>query len=278
MDKKTILKIILLALLLYPAGSLAFAGEYLQCVVIDVGEGQAVLLQRGEAGILIDTGHFGKKQELQEALQRYGAKRIEAVVLTHLHPDHASGIFGQMADYPQAVIYESGQRLAFHPFLDSYRWVIEKLDSGSWEVRQLRQGSAISWRNALIEVLWPAQPSGEDLNSQSLVLSVIFAGKTILIMGDVGKQQEDQLVQDKLLPGDVDVLVIGHHGAADATGSALLQWTSPEYAVVSVDSDNRRGYPDEMVVKKILESGARLHLTSENGDFVWRTPELKESD
>lgn len=278
MDKKIILKIIVIALLLYPAGSLAFAGEYLQCVIIDVEEGQAVLLQREEAGILIDTGHFGKQQALQEALQRYGVTTIEAVILTHLHADHASGIFGLMADFPQAVIYESGQRLAFNPSMDSYRWVADKLDSGSWEVRQLGQGNAIAWRDALIKVLWPAQPSGDDLNSRSLVLSISFAGKTILIMGDVGRQQENQLVQDKLLPGNVDVLVVGHHGAADATSTALLQWTSPEYAVISVNSNNMRGYPDEMVIKKILKSGARLHLTSEKGDFVWRTTEFSESD
>jgi competence protein ComEC len=261
-------------LFLFPAAAsaAAFAREYLQCVVLDVGEGQAVLFQRGDKGILVDTGHFGMESELKSALDRYGVTEVEAVILTHLHPDHASGIFALMSAYPRAVVYESGHRPPFDPFMDSTRWVALKLDSGSWNVRKLRQPDSFIWRGVRIDVLWPRQPLGNELNGQSLVLSLSFAGHTVLIMGDVGMEQENMLIQEQLLPQNISVLVVGHHGALDATGTELLNRVNPETAVISVDSNNMRGYPDEKVVKRLQEHRAKVHLTSEQGDFVWRAP------
>ena len=56
----------------------------MRCVVLDVGEGQAVLLQRDEYAVLIDTGHFGKNYSLIAALEKYGVTNVEKVILTHL--------------------------------------------------------------------------------------------------------------------------------------------------------------------------------------------------
>ncbi|HKJ64944.1 MAG TPA: hypothetical protein VJ969_06055, partial [Desulfopila sp.] len=72
------------------------------------------------------------------------------------------------------------------------------------------------------------------------------------------------------LPQNVEVLVVGHHGAADATSSALLDRVSPVHAVVSVNADNLRGYPDAFVMKKLLEAGAQVHQVWLKGDFVYR--------
>jgi len=250
------------------------AEENFRFIVLDVGEGQSVLLQRGTAGILIDTGHFGKTYEVVKTIRSYGIESLEYIFLTHLDPDHASGIFGLMESYPQAIIYESGHRIPFDPHLDSYRWVAEALDSKRWEVRKVLQGGGFDWKGVKIEILWPEFVTGLILNSQSLVIDVRYNAAHLLVMGDVGVNEENQLLVEKRLPQKVEVLVVGHHGALDATSESFVENVQPKYSVISSDKDNMRGYPDNKVVSKLIKSGTHLHLTAEQGDFVWNSSGL----
>lgn len=251
------------------AVSPASSADFLRLAVLDVGEGQSVLLQRGDKGFLIDTGHFGKIHSIREALRKYSIEKIEGVALTHLHADHASGIFGVMDIFPGARIYESGHRIPFTNCADSYRWIVEKLDSKEWKVEVLRQPDTVVWRDVHIQALWPKDPVGASLNAESLVLKISYAGYTSLIMGDSNKEVEAILIAEKLVPENVQVLVVGHHGAADGTSDELLQVTSPKHGVISINNGNIRGYPDRGVVDKIRKSGATVHLVPRNGDFVW---------
>jgi len=258
-----------LALLFVAAATVAGGSDLFRCIVLDVEEGQAVLLQRGSSAILVDTGHFGQAATVRRAFEQYGVERVEAVILTHLHADHATGIFAVMDRHPDAVVYESGHRIPFHPLMDGYRWVAEELDSGTWKRRIVGQDEKIVWREVAIHFLWPQRPRGDDLNASSLVVEVAYGGHTILIMGDVNRQVEAELLGQNRLPENADVLVVGHHGAADATSSALLDTVSPIHAVVSINSDNLRGYPDPAVMEKLEEVGTQVHEVWLKGDFVY---------
>lgn len=249
--------------------SSAQAASVARCVVLDVGEGQAVLLQMGNSGLLLDTGHFGKSHDVLRSLEQYGVDTIEAVILTHLHPDHASGIFTIQSHYPGAVIYESGHRLADQSRADSYRWTVEKLDSAAWQVENLIQGDSLQWHGFSLNVLWPPSlKTGGSLNELSLALSITYNSTSILVMGDIGVEQEKVLLRQDGLPEHVDVLVVGHHGAHDATSKAMLQRVAPKKAVVSVNYANFRGYPHSSVIERLQESGAVVHQTWKDGDFV----------
>lgn len=247
-------------------------------VVVDVGEGQAILLQNGEYAILIDTGHFGKSHKLLEVLESFSIKSIEKVFLTHLHLDHASGIYTVMNKYPHAKIYESGHRLDFHPMRDGYRWITEQLDSGAWEVERSLQDDTFYWRGFNLEVLWPRAPSGKNLNDQSLVLKISLGNSIIMIMGDVGISIEKILLQENRMPRYIDVLVVGHHGSAATTSPELLQQLTPQNAVISTNKNNIRGYPDAEVVGRLKSFGIKVHKTAEHGNFVWNFPSNDEAD
>lgn len=247
-------------------------------IVLDVGEGQAVLVQRGKSGILLDTGHFGKAYEVVKSIKKYGVEEIEHIFLSHLHPDHASGIFTMMENFPKAIIYETGHRIPFDPHLDGYRWVAEALDEKKWDVIKIRQGDVVTWRGVTLSILWPPEFSGSSLNGNSLVITVKYGENQFLIMGDAGQREETLLLQEKRLPSLVQVLVVGHHGAHDATSTDFLQWVRPEHGVISVNGDNKRGYPDREVIANLEKLGTHPHLTSEKGDFVWSFPITKVSE
>lgn len=247
----------------------ATAGTELRCVVVDIGEGQAVILQIGNQGILIDVGHFGKGSTLLKTLADYGIEDIEKIFLTHLHPDHASGIFTVIDRFPRAKIYESGHRISFKPTMDSYRWVAEQLDSGLWDVVTTLQGDTHFWRGFTIDILWPRDPQGENLNHQSLVLKIAHGNSVILLMGDADVAVEKTLLNADLLPQNIDVVIIGHHGANDATSNPFLDKISPRKAVISVNRNNRRGYPASEVVERLNSAGTMIHNTAKHGNFEW---------
>jgi competence protein ComEC len=243
------------------------ADAKMRCVVLDVGEGQAVLLQRDEYAVLIDTGHFGKSYSLIAALKKYGVKNVEKVILTHLHPDHASGIFTLMHHFPGAEIYESGHRANVIPSIDSIRWVAEQLDAKNWNVKSVLQGSSLEWRGVKIDVIWPLIVEKNSLNRMSLVLNISYGAKNIVLMGDADTYVEEQIIKSNSLPGNVELLVVGHHGAIDATSEELLDTVSPQAAVISVNKGNIRGYPHRAVVERIHSRKIPLHTTAKQGDF-----------
>jgi len=261
------LKKILLFIIGLVVISSSCAQAKMRCVVLDVGEGQAVLLQRDEYAVLIDTGHFGKSYSLIAALEKYGVKNVEKVILTHLHPDHASGIFTLMHHFPDAEIYESGHRVNVTASIDSIRWVSEQLDAKYWNVKNVLQGSSLEWRGVKIDVLWPQIIQGNSLNRMSLVINISYGAKNIMLMGDADTYVEEQIIKSKSLPGNVELLVVGHHGAIDATGEGFLDTLSPQAAVISVNKGNIRGYPHRTVVERIHSRKIPLHITAKHGDF-----------
>lgn len=244
-----------------------FAEAKMRCVVLDVGEGQAVMLQRGTSAILIDTGHFGKSYAVIDALERYGVIHLEKVILTHLHPDHASGIFTLAHHFPEVEIYESGHRVNPKSSVDSVRWVVEQLDSKEWNVVKIDQKIPLVWRGVNIDFLWPKRIQGDSLNRMSLVLNIRYGAKNIVVMGDADLYVEEQIMKKKFSTGDVELLVVGHHGAIDATGDIFLDKLSPKHAVISVNKDNIRNYPDRTVIERIRSRKIPLHITATDGDF-----------
>ena len=91
----------------------------------------------------------------------------------------------------------------------------------------------------------------------------------ILITGDRNIAGEEQLLKQRYLP-ELDVLVAGHHGAASATGVALLNQTQPKVVVISVSQDNSYGHPAKDTLKRLQMFGCKILRTDEVGTIIFR--------
>ncbi len=240
-------------------------GGTLRLVVLDVGEGQAVLLQRGTHGVLVDAGHPGMGARILARLRSYGVRTLDALYLTHLHPDHAGGYFRLREAFPSMVVRESGHRPDWRALPDTSRWIVEALERDPRH-QIVAAGHHWRWRGVDLAVLWPKAPSGADLNAMSLVLQVGYGGAVVLIMGDAGTAAEAALLRAGRPPGPVAVLVVGHHGAADASGERFLETVRPRMAVVSVNAGNRRGYPAPAVLRRLERWAGQVWRTDRDGD------------
>ena len=238
-------------------------------VVLDVGEGQALLLREGRRGILIDTGHPGMAQHLLQRLSALGVEQLDYLILTHLHPDHAGGYFRLREQFPDTPLLYTGHPLPSHVRPDLVRWMSRAvMVDRHW--RKTLAGKAIHWSGLTLEVLWPDSFTDSNLNRHSMVLLLRYQGLKLLFMGDADTVVEQELMARKRLPAEVDLLVVGHHGAADATSEEFLAAIRPRLAVISVDKDNIRGYPAANVVERLKRMGVSLMRTDRDGELHFK--------
>ena len=236
-------------------------------VVMNVGEGQSLLLQEGAHGILVDTGHPGKAAGVLQRLQQLGIEQLDFIVLTHLHPDHAGGYFRLREAFPDTPVLWNGHPLRRDVTPDMVRWVRQALLEDQ-KHGILHAGDRIDWRGWQLDVLWPRRFVSQDLNNHSLVLLLQRNGHRWLVMGDAGIFVEKALLENGRLPTGIEALVVGHHGGADASSDVFLEHLRPGIAVISVDPDNIRGYPAETVIRRLQRLGARILRTDVQGEIV----------
>ncbi len=263
------MRLLTLAITLISFSTLTLAQE-LRLIALNVGEGQAILLQHGDRGILIDTGHAGQAPRVLQALTKNGIRSLDLLILTHLHPDHASGYFRLREAYPATPVLDAQQPLPSNVAPDMVRWVNESLSTDPLR-RRLSAGDTLPWGDVRIEVLWPATFVNTNLNRHSLVLHIHHGKRSVLLMGDADKEVEQQLLHQKEALA-ADVLIVGHHGAADASDTAFLAAVQPTYSVISVNPNNLRGYPSSDTLRRLAAAGGQILRTDERGDICLRLP------
>jgi competence protein ComEC len=230
----------------------------LRVEVLDVGQGDAILLQpAGAAAVLVDGGPPG--DGLARKLEEAGVERLGAVVVTHDQSDHVGGIEELLGRVPIAGLVYA--RLGQEP-LAAARAV-------GATPRQAAAGTELRAGGLRIEVLWPPREliagplsSVADPNQLALVLLVRWRDFSMLLTADA----EAEAVP--LDPGPVDVLKVAHHGSDDAGLAALLDRTAPSLAVISVGADNSYGHPTTATLSTLAGHGVRTLRTDDDGTIA----------
>ena len=192
---------------------------------LDVGQGDAILLRWKRRAILVDGGgpfdveatEFGRTRVLPKLLDR-GVTRLDAVLLTHPHPDHALGLFVILEELPVGELWRSdgADESGFHADLTALA------DRRGVPTRVLRTGDARELDGARISVLHSGGPmrKNDGVNNQSVVALVERDGRSALLTGDIGKPAEDALREAGAAPR-ADVLKVAHHGSRTSTRPGL---------------------------------------------------------
>jgi competence protein ComEC len=229
----------------------------LRVTVLDVGQGDAILLQpAAAAAILVDGGPPG--QGLRAKLEDAGVSRLGAAVVTHDQSDHAAGIEELLGDLPIGRLVFARLDRQLLGAAAAAGVGMERVAAG----RELRSGSL------RLEVLWPppellaSSPPGEDPNRTSLVLEVRWHRFSMLLTADA----EAEAVP--LDPGPVEVLKVAHHGSDDAGLGVLLEQARPQLAVISVGSENPYGHPAPGILAALARHGVPTLRTDREGDVV----------
>ena len=261
------------ALLIITAVVLVFSSvnaapdDKLHVSFLDIGQGDAVLLQKGNIQVLIDGGPSG--QALNLALSEkmpFRDRTIELVVLTHPHDDHITGLVEVLKRYKVEHILTTKSE-SYLPVYDEWLSLIEEK---SIPVTLAQAGQQINIDNAIIDVLNPQreyfEDTGADIDNNAVVLDVAFGEISFLLTADVGKYAELELITDRLIP-QATILKVGHHGSSSSTSVEFLNVCRPQVAVISVGTDNDYGHPNEEVNERLVEimGEQNIYRTDKNG-------------
>jgi competence protein ComEC len=229
----------------------------LRVEVLDVGQGDAILLQPARApAVLVDGGPPG--DDLEGKLEAAGVDRLGAAVVTHDQSDHAAGIEELLGRLPVARLVYA--RLGRQPLLAAKA-------VGAATVR-VSQGMEIRSGGLHLEVLWPPpallgpESDAADPNQLALVLLARWHDFSVLLTADA----EAEAVP--LDPGPIDVLKVAHHGSEDLGLGALLDRIRPKLAVISVGEGNPYGHPTAATLATLASRGVPALRTDLDGDVV----------
>jgi competence protein ComEC len=256
-------------------GAVARPDGRLRLTVLDIGQGDAILLE-GDHGtrLLVDTGPDPDRLlAVLDARLPPWDRRIDLVVVTHPHEDHVSGLAMLLTRYRIGAIAEPGMR-GPGPGYRAYQEELVRLGRTSG---RLFAGDHLRLDSAEVEVRWPprgavpAEPpdTGTGINNVSIVLDVRFGERRLLLAGDVEQAIDPQLLAGGLADGrSLDVLKVAHHGSRTASTEALLAALRPQVAIISAGTGNPYGHPTQQTLDRLQAIGARTYRTDLDGSVT----------
>ena len=259
MKKRIIALVLILSIVLAVAGCSRSAGNSkLTVTFIDVGQGDAALVECGGESMLIDTGPNNKTtgEKIRKLLLDKGIYTLKYLVISHLHDDHYGGLLNnalQNVEIKATLCNEDPYRksnVASH--LDGSQLIIPKA------------GEEFSLGSATIRVV--------DVNSNqandSLVLLINYENTNFLFTGDIEKEAEQQLIQQASKNLESTILKVAHHGSNSSTISDFVKAVSPKVAVIGVGENNKFGHPNNEIISRLEKSGAKIFRTDQMGEII----------
>lgn len=231
--------------------------------VLDVGQGQCILLQSEGRNYLVDCGSYSESYAADQAagmLLSQGIIRLDGVILTHFDSDHAGGVAYLLTRVPADYLF-----LPNCPDEDETSQALYAYTEGA--VQNVLKDMVVSFGNTKISII----PSKSASSNNESGLAILFQTKNcdILITGDRSEKGELELIEHMTLP-ELEVLIVGHHGSKTSTCRELLIKTSPEIAIISVAADNSYGHPADEVLQRLEKFGCKIYRTDLSGTIIYR--------
>ena len=231
--------------------------------VLDVGQGQSILIRNNGRNYLVDCGSDLDQAAADTAAQTLlsqGVTELDGVIVTHYDYDHAGAVSLLLSRVPAKHLY-----LPDVPDTGRNRSTLEQTEGAL--ITFIPPESSFMIEEAAITLYTTKLQNSDNENS----MCVLFQPENcdILITGDRGPSGEKALLAHTELP-DLEVLVVGHHGAKGVATLELLTQTQPEVAIVSVSEDNLYGHPAQDVLERLELFGCTVLCTDEEGTITVR--------
>ena len=227
---------------------------------LDVGQGDAILIQYGNIGVLVDAG---RGDDIVQILEEQGIDSLASTIVSHNHADHIGGMDAVLSDYPVGAYYGNGRE----PENDNAEAVAdilaeEGINTPAPPWQPIRLGDA-----RITVFPSPLDPDNSTENSSSLGVLIERGGFKALLTGDSEVEELNAWLKAGHIP-DVDVLKAAHHGPRNGVTPGWLDRTRPEVVVISVGAGNSYGHPDPWAMRYYRSHEREVYRTDEDGTVV----------
>lgn len=235
-------------------------GEKLQIWFLDVGQADSILIQNGDANMLIDAGNNEDGKKLVSYFQSLGIESFQYVIGTHAHEDHIGGMDDIIDNFDIDTFYMPDAITTTATFES----VLDSLEAKNIAFQTPSIDSIFKLGNATIDVLYVGTDDS-DLNNTSIVLKLTYGNTSVLFMGDAEKEVET-IIEKKDI--SADVLKVGHHGSNTSSSKTFLEKVNPSYAIISVGTGNSYGHPSNTTIQNLENQNIQIYRTDENGTII----------
>ena len=234
--------------------------------IIDVGQGDSILIYSNGYSALIDTGLSDAASDVCTALESCGIKTLDVLLITHLDSDHIGAAAGVTEIYgvknlimPEISSESEG--------LSTAQLVINRVVEADGNIYTAVQGMNFEIGEFELTVL-AAFPEMADENNRSVITVAEIEDLKFLLTGDMEAKAEKALLGENL-DLKCDVLKVGHHGSSTSSNMDLLKAVMPRYAAISVGQNNDFGHPHNEVISDLQYIGAEIYRTDTDGDITF---------
>ena len=240
---------------------LRFTAPAWKMTMLNVGQGQCMVLRLGDYTAVIDCGGSDPEEAGETAarfLHSAGVTRADALILTHFDDDHAGGAAQFLSRVKTDMVYlPNGQ---------DPDEIAKTIEAQTEEICYVSTSVHIQTQGGEITLYPPV--SQENTNNSGVCVLATAEEYDILITGDLNETAERLLLRQYALP-DVELLVAGHHGAKTSTSQLLLDAVRPETVAISVGEGNFYGHPHVETLERLQKMGVQICRTDLMGDLTF---------
>lgn len=231
---------------------------------IDVGQGDATLLQGPDFTVLIDAGRHDQN-DVVPYLKSVNVKSIDLLILTHPHADHIGQAVNVLKSFKVDEVWMPGSEHTSR----TYEELLDIILESDVSYNEPRAGERYRIGSLDIMVLHPDKLIG-DLNEDSIAVKAKYGDVKFVFTGDAEKRSEETMVKSGR-DLRADILHIGHHGSNTSSTQAFLKAVNPDVAIYSAGEGNPYGHPHEEVIQRLLDMKIKVYGTDVHGTIIVKT-------
>lgn len=234
---------------------------------INVGQGDAILIENKNFNILIDSGPNSAKDNIISYLKINGIKKLDYVIASHPHEDH----IGSMDDIVNK--FDIGEFIMPKVLTtdEDLNNLLKALKNKKLLVKNINSNFKIKLsKDAYIDFLWAGDISDDNLNNHSIVMKYITKNISFLFTGDMEEEIENVLLASKN-PLKSTVLKVAHHGSKTSSSKAFISEIQPQVSVISCGMGNDYGHPNKIILDTLKSINSKILRSDINGNIIIKT-------